>query len=307
MAELAKEKTWLDAASLEVIPAAEVPFMDDALVESLGRAQRSGGWNPQLSMAAIARYATPKALPRVRAIYESQQDPCQPELVAYFVRVDPGYAERIFHSHAWDMHTPPPRCTLEIFKRTPPMAMSPALEQYLAAYLMHSDVYVKSTAAQVLGRYGTATALPKLWETFRYFHDWWKGKGDELAQNGQGVGLEVDLRNAIARGRGWLAGETELRQIESLCVSGRCIQETRQDLDNWRPPLRIELRAQPSGISGRVAQYYGLDGAGAIESKLAQFASGTRFILFAPSGPAASAAEEIRRFATGKGLVLTAP
>jgi len=155
------------------------------------RAQRSGGWNPQLSMAAIARFATPKALPRIRAIYESQQDPCQPELVAYFVRVDPAYSERVFRSHAWDMQAPPPRCTVQYFNRTPPLAMNPALERYIAAYLMHSDVYIKSTAAQVLARYGTASALPRLWETFRYFHDYWNGKGADLAQNGQGVGLEV--------------------------------------------------------------------------------------------------------------------
>lgn len=82
LAELVKEKTWLDVTSLEMVPASAVPPMDDALIESLARAQRPGGWSPQLSMAAIARYATPKALARIRAIYESQQDPCQPELVA---------------------------------------------------------------------------------------------------------------------------------------------------------------------------------------------------------------------------------
>ena len=307
VAELAKEKTWLDPASLELIPAGEVPPMDDALIESLARAQRPGGWNPQLSMTAIARYATPKALPRIRAIYESQQVPCQPELVAYFVRVDPAYADRIFHSHAWDMHAAPPNCTVQIFHRTPQLAMSPPLEQYLAAYLMHGDVYIKSTAAQALGRYGTAAALPTLWETFRYFHDWWKSKGDELAQNGQSVGLEVDLRNAIARGRGWLATETDLHRLESLCVSGRCVQETRQDLENWRQPLRLEIMMQPTGISGRVAQYFSIDGVAALESKLAQFPRGTRFVLYAPSGPSAKAAEKVRRFAAEKGLVVTPP
>ena len=82
----------------------------------------------------------------------------------------------------------------------------------------------------------------------------------------------MDLRNAIARGRGWLVTETDLRLIESLCISGRCIQETRQDLEYLKPPLRIEVLMQPSvGISGRVAQYYGLENLAAIESKLAQF------------------------------------
>jgi hypothetical protein len=88
LAEMVKDKTWLDAASLDMLPPTSVPPMDDALIEALARAQRPGGWNSQLSMAAIARYATPKAEPRIRAIYESQQDSCQPELLAYFVRVD---------------------------------------------------------------------------------------------------------------------------------------------------------------------------------------------------------------------------
>jgi hypothetical protein len=304
LAELVKDKTWLDVASLELMPASDVPPMDDALIQSLARAQRSGGWNPQLIMAAIARYATPKALPRIRAIYESQQDSCQAELVAYFVRVDPAYSERVFRSHPWDMHTAPPRCTVQYFTRTPPLAMNPALEQYIAAYLMHSDVHVKSTAAQALGRYGTTSTLPQLWEAFRYFHDYWNGKGEELAKNGEGVGLEVDLRNAIARGRGWLATETDLRLIESLCTSVRCTEETRHDLEEWKPPLRMEVMMQPLGVSGRVAQYYRLESVGAMESKLAQYPRGTRFILYAPGRQAAKAADEIRRFTAQKGLVV---
>lgn len=205
------------------------------------------------------------------------------------------------------MHTPPPRCTVQYFNRTPPLAMNPALEQYIAAYLMHSDVYVKSTAAQVLTRYGTTSALAPLWEALRYFHDYWKGKGPELAQNGEGVGLEVDLRNAIARGRGWLVTETDLHLIESLCISGRCIQETRQDLEYFKPPMRIEITPQPFGVFGRVAQYYGLESVAAMESKLAQFPRGTRFVLYAPGGQSAKTSAEIRSFATEKGLVVTTP
>ena len=104
---------------------------------------------------------TPRALPRIKAIYESQQQACQPELMAYFVRVDPAYTERAFHSQPWDMRAAPPPCTLQYFQRTPPLAMSPALEQYMAAYLMHSDVHVKTTAAHSLAcsdRFGTTVS-----------------------------------------------------------------------------------------------------------------------------------------------------
>jgi hypothetical protein len=168
------------------------------------------------------------------------------------------------------------------------------------------NAFVTKLDTAVLARYGTTSALPRLWGTFRYFHDYWNGKGADLAQNAQGVGLEVDLRNAIARGRGWLATETDLHLIESLCISGRCIQETRQDLEYLKPPLRIEVMMQPSvGISARVAQYYGLESVAAMESKLAQFPRGTRFVLYAPGGQSARTAAEIHRFATKKGFVVT--
>ena len=308
MAELAKDKTWLDVASLDLLPPKAVRPMDDALVQGLARAQRPGGWNPQLSMAAIARYATPQALPRVRAIYESQQDSCQPELVAYFVRVDPAYADRIFHSHPWDMHAPPPRCTVQYFDRTPPLAMGPPLQRYLDAYLMHGDVHVKSTAARALGRYGTASALPALWDAFRYFHEYWKGKNAELEELGEGVQLETDLRNAIAHGRGWIVSEAELHLIESLCISGRCVGETRQDLESVQSPLHLEITPGLSGgVVGRIAQYFSLDSVAAIESKLAQYPRGTKFVLYAPSGPIGQVASQIRRFAEEQGLVMTLP
>src|SRR5262249_40857663 len=42
LAELSRAKTWLDLDALEMLPASAVPSMDDALIESLTRAQRSG-------------------------------------------------------------------------------------------------------------------------------------------------------------------------------------------------------------------------------------------------------------------------
>ena len=60
-----------------------------------------------------------------------------------------------------------------------------------------------------------------------YFHDYWKGKQAELEQNNEGVELEVQLRNAIAQGQNWLATEEICRLIRTLCVSGRCMGETR--------------------------------------------------------------------------------
>ncbi|MGA2330043.1 MAG: hypothetical protein ABSH05_27700 [Bryobacteraceae bacterium] len=304
VAELAKARTWLDSPQLELLSASAARITDDALIEALAAAQRAGGWNVQLRMTALAKYASPKALPRIKAIYDSQQDSCQPELMAYFVRVDPAYADRVFHSHPWDMHAAPPHCTERYFERTPQIALGPVLERYMTAYLMHGDVRLKQTAAQSLGRFGSPAAVGPLWDAFRYFHDYWKGKQAELAQNGEGVFLEVELRNAIARGRHWLATETDLRTIESLCISERCLYETQQDLRAWQRPLRIEVSSQAGGIRGQVAQYYGIESMQALEEKVAQFPKGTQFVLAANDDGADGTAVRIRKIAAAHGLTV---
>jgi hypothetical protein len=114
--ELLEPTTWLDIHLLNLLPASAVPPMDDALIEALPWPQRSGGWNPGLIMAGLAKYGTPEAAPKLKAIYESQQQKCQPELMAYFMRVDPDYAGRVFHSHSWDMQVDPPPCTVQYFR-----------------------------------------------------------------------------------------------------------------------------------------------------------------------------------------------
>jgi hypothetical protein len=242
----------------------------------------------------------------VKAIYEAGQRPCEPELMAYFVRVEPAYADGVFRSVPWDMHAPPSRCAVQYFERTAPLAMSPGLEQYMSAYLMHSDVFVKTTAARSLGKYGTPAALPALWDTLRYFHKYWEGKGAELAKNGQSVALEVELRNAIARGRGWLATDKDLRSIAALCSSNWCTSETQQDLAAWEAPLRIEMQDQTYGIGGKVAQYYGMESLAAMEAKLAQFPRGTSFVLVVSGPRSVKAGAELRAFAAEKGLTITA-
>ena len=300
LAEMGKPESWLDVRQLDLLPASAVPPMDDALIDALAAAQRPPGWNPRLRMAAIAKYATPRALARIKAIYESQQDPCQPELMAYFVRVDPTYADRVFHSHSWDMHSPPPRCTVQYFQRTPPLAMGAPIEKYMDAYLMHEMVFVKTTAAQQLGRYGSPEALGPLWDALRYFHDWWKGRQAELEKDGEGVHLEAELRNAIARGANWFATESDLRKLEALCTSGQCVGNSREDLAAWQQPILIQFTGCPDGWRGGVAQYSGLD-IDALEAKLAQFPRGTSFRVMAGQADRATI-ERLLRFGSGRGL-----
>jgi hypothetical protein len=112
--------------------------------------------------------------------------------------------------------------------------------------------------------------------------------------------LEGDLRNAIGRGRGWVVSETDERLIESLCISRWCAGETANDLQAMKQPITVELQAQ---YFNRVAQYSGLESVAAVEAKLAQYPRGTRFLLYGPGE--SKEALELRRFAEGKGLMVT--
>jgi hypothetical protein len=294
LAELIKPKTWLDANLLALLPAADVPPMDDALL-----ALAHDTWNMQLRRAAIAKYASPRVVAEVKAIQESDPRACQPELAAYFLRVDPDYADQILHNQPSDMQTMPPPCTIQYFERTASIAMHPVLEKYTSAYLMHGVVFVKMLAARSLGKYGSPAVREPLWGAYRYFHEYWNGKAQQLEQNGEGVVLEVELRNALARGTNWLTTEAELTTIESLCISSQCRSETQGDLRSWQQP-RLELYESPLGIHGSVGHYLGLQSLAAMRSKLAQFPSGSTFLA------SRRAIAEFGTFAREQGIQLVA-
>jgi hypothetical protein len=306
-AELRREKTWLSPELLvKLLPAEAKPALDDdAIVQGLERSMRPGGWNPRLQATAVALYAGAGILPRVRAIYEAQREPCQPELLAYFLRVDSKYAGQIVGSPPGDMQRPPSRCALRYFQHTTPLFMHPVLETYISSHLMHSDVFTKSTAARALGRYGTAAAEKPLWGAFRYIHNYWKDNPQGLERNGEGVNLEVELRNALARGRGWFTSLDALQRMEALCVSERCRYEAQNDMRAWQSErLPIEIMTTGSGFSASVAQYKGLDDVPALLNKLAQFPHGTSFRLRSFGQQAAAAGEQVAKVARSRGYTL---
>ncbi len=169
----------------------------------------------------------------------------------------------------------------------------------MATYLMQGMVPLKRAAAESLGRLGSPAAAEPLRDALRYFHAYWNGKETELAQNREGVFLEMDLRN---RGRHWVATDADLRTIESLCISQQCKVETAEDLRARQEPLRIDANSQLGAVHGRVAQYYGIESMEALEEKLGQFPRGTRFLLTVHGDDAERATAHIRTYASTHGL-----
>jgi len=260
-------------------------------------------------MMLISRYASGRVLKRMKAIYESQQDPCAPGLIAYFLKHDPAYAERIFKKEPWDLLGPAPRCAEIFFRQVPPLAMHKVLEDYMIAVVNHGDVRVKTAAADSLGRYGSAAAKAPLWQVFRYFHEYWKNRKEDLDRD-EFVGnkfLEQNLRDALARGQGWLTAGEELKEIGALCLAEHCQRSSQEDLQAWRRPLRIEIHLNGyRDFQGRVAQYGLIWSLDALKRKLAQFPRGTEFQLTVWDGGEAAGrsviVSDLRSFAASHGF-----
>ena len=83
--------------------------------------------------------------------------------------------------------------------------MSPAFERLATEHLMSPIVPIKRGAAEVLGKYGSAAAEKRLWETMEYFRSWWKDREDDLRNSvGQeGIFLERALRRDCGTSAVW--------------------------------------------------------------------------------------------------------
>ncbi len=306
LAALRNADPRLDDSSFALLPASVAPPLDSVLQDAMAAAaRRNGGGSSAVVMTAVARYATADLLTRLKAVYESRPERCQPELMAYFLRVDPAYAASVFHNHAWDMQTAPPACTLSYFERTAQLFMHPVLEEYMTTYLMHGDVAVKQRAAISLGKWGSKAAEQPLWSALRYFHEYWKERRAELPGFSDSLRFETELRNAVARGRNWLVTEDGLRTIDALCISESCHHETQTDLSAARQPIRLEaLVSGDMQFRGAAAQYYGLESLDALQAKLAQFPKGSRFLLSVWGPGKEQTAAQLKQFASPRGLVI---
>lgn len=307
LTELRRFSPALDEQLLQLLPAQSVPPMDDKLIAYLERWQKGLASGPSAPLLA-ARYLSGNARERMHVIYESQPDPCQPEILAYFLRADPPYASKILKREPWEMHKPPGRCVMPFIGRVPPRQMSPVMEEFLTAYLWHEQVPVKQAAAGSLGRYGSPAAQKPLWDALRYFHDYWKDRKQEMNDQNQAAWLEEQIRNAIGRARNWVVNREKLEKLGSLCLGDMCIAANNRDLSCWKSePLRLTVTVNSAlDLSGSVAQYNSLTSLPDVLDKLAQFPKGSVFRLSIIGDPKLSESVEaqIRRAAAKTGFTL---
>jgi hypothetical protein len=114
---------------------------------------------------------------------------------------------------------------------------------------------------------------------------------------------------ALATGKSWLSDKTKLQRFSQLTKVRRIQQQLDDYLKLWDGPgvtISIEHGSQPFPFHARVAQYE-FQSMDALKQKLAQFPSGTKFLVSRP--PVESPANDqtladLRTFLTSHGMSL---
>jgi hypothetical protein len=184
--EMSRLAPRLPLRTLAILPDATLPAIDQIL---LGHLEHDDG---RPAEELIARYATPHILAGVKMFYAKRDretssnvpniasPACEPPLVAYFLRVDPAWGEQLLRESLAERDYPMGRCRMSILGQTASYYVSPQWEKVAISALRHATVFVKSDAVKALGQYGSAASEAAVWESFRYWHEWWKDRPTDL-------------------------------------------------------------------------------------------------------------------------------
>lgn len=120
-----------------------------------------------------------------------------------------------------------PRCETGVLFGTAKRRMTPALEVTAIDTLHNSMAYRQFDAVRTLGAYGSARALPALWDAFDQWHRRWRHsdrKWPELPDNYQtwdealGDAFAVALVQSVA----WHLDQDGARRGRALCLTSYC-------------------------------------------------------------------------------------
>jgi len=119
--------------------------------------------------------------------------------------------------------------------------------------------------------------------------------------------VEDAFRQAIGAGQGWLTSVTELRELQSLCVTDNCRSQTGYMIHEGDPRIMLWTINEPRESHIELAQYR-FTSLAALEEMLARYPRGTVFTLQRSDNANADVSAAITRlkaFAASRGLVLT--
>jgi hypothetical protein len=191
--------------------------------------------------------------------------------------------------------------------------MMPVLQRRAIAALDDPDLDVVIDAIKTLGQHGTPDALPPLRAAFQRWHAVWADRAEELAYrravdrpNARQGMVEDAFRQAIGAGQGWLLRADDVRELQALCVTDTCRQQTRNMIrDDDTRIMLWSLDADEPNIE--LAQYR-FSSVRALEQMLARYPGGTTFVVEPASNVRSGVAAvmaELSKFAASHGLSIT--
>jgi hypothetical protein len=226
--------------TLAILPDATLPEMDQLLAEHL---EHNVG-----TEELIARYATPGILERVKAFYAKRDammrartspgvpdlasPACEPPLVAYFLRADPAWGEHVLRDLLAERSYPGGRCWMGILGQTAAYYVSPEWEKIAVLALHDETVIVKADAVRALGQHGSAASEEAVWDTFRYWHGWWKDKRAEM--NEENRRFELVFLESIAHAKNWDITAGDLEKVRGLCITQDCSGRAEEYRREWK-------------------------------------------------------------------------
>jgi len=319
IAEITRPRPRYGARLLGMLPDKTLPEADSALAEHLRSTTDLDG---SVNIASlIARYGSDAILPQVL----SKLDPLigkwacaiQNPLLAYVLRVDPALARPKIEQAIDTRGAGFSACYNSIFQEISEIRFDPVLEEIGVRSIDDPNPQVAMTAATMLGRLGSPSAEPALLARYRRWSEQWTGRESELnVPFGQSprdlsneLGLGQNLLMSLATGQHWLADEKKLEQLSQMSRVSSIHNLAEQYVKAWQnQPFMISLihTGRYDEFHAQVVQYE-LHSLEALKDKVAQFPSGTKFILTTVGNESARELEEtteIREFVTSHRMEL---
>jgi hypothetical protein len=270
----------------------------------------------RLTIKLIARYASARIAPRVKAVWAATRQWLRGDerttFLAYLVRVDPPFAASLVREagEAASKGGSSALAAVSVLLDVAAVAMTPDIEAVWLTALRDPDDAVAAAAAGALGQYGSARAERALWDRLAQWNARWAGRGARLDPHvvpfsGDRVetGLEGSLAYALACGPAWMADVPKLQRLASLVVSKQAQKNVFSMLASWqapRIPLRVVRMPDLHLVTGSVA-HCPIASVAAAREKMALFPRGTAFEW---QGDAEDVADfvELKAFAQSRGM-----
>lgn len=314
--EISRPRPRFDARVLGILPDETLPEVDFVLAEHLAASRDSDGGSHLASL--IARYATAAILPQITETLDPKIGKCacaiQDPLLAYLLRVNPAAARPRIEQAIAVRGEEFSACNQGLFQGISEIRFDPVLEEIGIKSLDDPDPEVAMTAATMLGKFGSPAAESALWQRYSSWCARWEGHesqlditfGDRDDEKLYQLGLGQNLMGALATGKSWFSDKARLQRL-SLTKVRRIQRQLDGYLKTWdEPVLTISVRHSPGPypFNAQAAQY-DFQSLAALEEKLTQFPSGTKFLLtVSPIGSPASekTLAELRTFLSNHGM-----